>query len=239
MSLQNLFNQFMGIADGSAQNARNSTQGIGDAMNKLSSNLPGGLVGGAAAGGIMALLIGNKPARKLAGKVAGYGGAALLGGLAYKAYQNWQQGETGPAGTPTAATSGATRYADVIEPPERQQPVAELTIIKAMIAAAKSDGHIDATEQDRIFQIMERMDLPNDLKGQVFDLLRQPITVQELAASTQTMEQRSEVYLSSCMVIDLDHPSERGHLNDLAVALNLPRGLTDQLELQAQEVVAA
>jgi len=34
------------------------------------------------------LLLGNKSAREIAGKAASYGGAAVLGGLAYKAFQN-------------------------------------------------------------------------------------------------------------------------------------------------------
>ena len=45
-----------------------------------------------AAGGLLGLLLGNKKARKMAGGVAGYGAAAALGALAFKAYQNWQSG---------------------------------------------------------------------------------------------------------------------------------------------------
>jgi uncharacterized membrane protein YebE (DUF533 family) len=90
MNLQNLLNQFLGT-NGADFSSGNTAQKTGASFNKLSSNIPGGLVGGTAAGGIMALLMGNKSARKFAGKAATYGGAALLGGLAYKAFQNWQQ----------------------------------------------------------------------------------------------------------------------------------------------------
>ena len=145
MNLQNLVNQFLGSGS-SNSSADDTSQGIGDTLNKISGNIPGGLVGGAAAGGIMALLIGNKSARKMAKKAAGYGGAAVLGGLAYKAYQNWQQNSAAGGGAP--AGTGDFQQ-DSIEPPESQQPVSEMTIIKAMIAAAKSDGHIDAQEQER------------------------------------------------------------------------------------------
>ena len=235
MNLQNLFDQFLGTNSG-ANGAGDRGQGVGDTLNKMSSNIPGGLVGGAAAGGIMALLIGNKSARKMAKKVAGYGGAAVLGGLAYKAYQNWQQNNSEAAGSGTPETGGLPR--ESIEPPERQQPVSEMTLVKAMIAAAKSDGHIDAREQERIFQATDQLGLPADMKGMVFDYLREPITVHELALEAGTTEHKSEVYLASCMVIELDHPSERSHLDELAAALNLPRGLTDQLELQARQAVA-
>ena len=70
-------NQFIGQGD-TTSSAANSANGIGDSLNKLGDKLPGGLAGGAAAGGIMALLMGNKSDRKFAGKAAGYGGDACL-----------------------------------------------------------------------------------------------------------------------------------------------------------------
>ena len=92
MSLQNLITQFTGNAPNASHQA-----GGGDSDNPLEaikSAIPGGLAGGIAAGGVMALLMGNKSARKLAGKAAAYGGTALLGGLAYKGYQNWKQNQS-------------------------------------------------------------------------------------------------------------------------------------------------
>jgi hypothetical protein len=51
-----------------------------------------GVAGGLAAGGLLGMLIGNKKARKksgkLAGGVVGYGGAAALGALGYRAPQS-------------------------------------------------------------------------------------------------------------------------------------------------------
>jgi uncharacterized membrane protein YebE (DUF533 family) len=236
MDLQNLLNQFLGTV-GNAAGADNQSQGSDTPLSTISQNIPGGLVGGAAAGGLMALLIGNKSARKMARSVAGYGGAAVLGGLAYKAYQNWQRNSSAAVGSRVA--QNGTPQREAIEPPERQQPVSEMTLIKAMIAAAKSDGHIDAQEQNLIFQATDQLDLPADKKGMVFDCLRHPVTVAELASEARTAEHKAEVYLASCMVIELDHPSERGHLDELAAALDLPRGLTEQLEMQARQAVAA
>lgn len=66
---------------GAAQN-KGASSGIGSLLS--------GAGGGALAAGAMGLLLGNKKARKVGGKVAVYGGLAALGVLAYKAYGNWQ-----------------------------------------------------------------------------------------------------------------------------------------------------
>jgi len=60
---------------------------------------------------------------------------------------------------------------------------------------------------------------------------------EELAVGAATIEQRSELYLASCLVIDPDHPSERAHLEQLAAVLELPEGLAQQLQWQAQHVM--
>lgn len=117
-------------------------------------------------------------------------------------------------------------------------PDFQLTLIKAMIAAAKADGHIDATEQQRIFKAVEQMDVSTEIKGVIFDLLHQPVSIQELAAGAISMEQKSELYLASSLVIDPDHPLEQAHLDQLANALQLPLEFAQQLQLQAQQAMA-
>lgn len=236
MNLQNLLNQFIGSNDANTLSG-DKAQGIGDTLNKMSGNIPGGLVGGAAAGSIMALLIGNKSARKFAGKAATYGGAALLGGLAYKAFQNWQQNSSDLTGAGTGSSTTTVPTEQDFISSEVMQPAFELTLIKAMIAAAKADGHIDNIEQQRIFKAVEQMNLSSEMKGMVFDLLQQPVTVEELVKGVDKVEQKSELYLASCLAINPDHPSEQAHLDHLAAALELPQGLTHELQWQAQKAV--
>jgi uncharacterized membrane protein YebE (DUF533 family) len=186
----------------------------------------------------MTLLVGNKSARKFAGKAATYGGAAVLGGLAYKAFQNWQQNGNSQAGAAAGSANSAIPDRDAFAIDGELPPAFELTLIKAMIAAAKADGHVDAVEQQRIFKAVEQMDLSVETKGRVFDLLRQQISVEELAGGADSMEQKSELYLASCLAIDPDSPSEQAHLERLAAALQLPDGLTDELHRQALNEVA-
>ena len=238
MSLQNLLNQFLGSSNKAPSSSRTKGQDFGETLNSLSSGIPGGLAGGAAAGGIMALLIGNKSARKFAKKAAGYGGAALLGGLAYRAYQQWQNNNAELESSTGPTDQASSPEQAFIAPPEKLEPAFELTLIKAMIAAAKADGHIDDEEQQRIFQAVEKMDLSTELKGRVFDYLQRQISAEELAREAATLEQKSELYLASCMAIEPDTPSERAHLDALASALLLPQGFAQQLEAQVREALA-
>ena len=236
MNLQHLLNQLTG-SGGTASGSGNSAPGISDTLSRLGGQLPGGLAGGAAAGGLMALLMGNRSARKFVGKAATFGGAALLGGMAYKAYSNWQHNK-GRTTAWSGTANGAPAPGDVSIPVDTEAPDFQLQLIKAMIAAAQADGHIDAVERQHIFKAVAEMDLPAEVKGIIFDLLQQPIAVEELAAGAATIEQRSEIYLASCLVIKPDQPSEQAYLGQLEAALELPEGLAEQLEWQAQRVMA-
>jgi uncharacterized membrane protein YebE (DUF533 family) len=238
--MQNLLSQFLGSSGQPSSAAQTENNGIGGTLSNLTSQIPGGLVGGAAAGGIMALLMGNKSARKIAGKAATYGGAAMLGGLAFKAFQNYRQNnqvQNQPVPEKTAGSSTPTNFhQQAIAHSDDSQTRFELTLMKAMIASARADGHIDADEQQKIFKAVEDMALSSEEKGMVFDWLQSDISVQEIASSVSSPELRSEIYLASCLVINPDQASERAHLNQLSSALELPQELTQELEWQANQV---
>ena len=239
MNINNLLNQFLGAVDTSQEGQKGQSEGLTNKHSGMANAIPGGLAGGAAAGGITALLMSNKSARKYAGKAAKYGGAAMLGGLAFKGFQNWRSHNP-----PSAHSINDTQQLDnskldqqAIEDYSRNtHSDGELTVIvKAMIAAAKADGHIDAQEQQRIFQAVEKMDLSAEEKGIVFDSLQKDISIHELVNGIDSLELKTEMYLASCLVLDIDQPSERKHLDELGIALALPKELLLQIEWQAQE----
>ncbi len=223
-----LFEQFLG----SGQNTSQGQAGMGG-MGQGGAG-KGSFVKGAAAGGILGLLVGNKKMRKMAGGMIGYGGAAAAGALAYKAYQNWQQGKQ-VATAPVASPADMNNVDPKFLPNADHSPASQsfsLTLITAMIAAAKADGHIDAQEQSTIFEQVEKMSLDAESKGFVFDALRKPVDLDALVASTQGIEQASEVYLVSRAAIDIDHPAERAYLEVLAHRLQLPAELVAHLDHQ-------
>jgi uncharacterized membrane protein YebE (DUF533 family) len=226
-----LLAQFLGAnATGSLRQAG------GAAKQQLDSLGLGGFGGGAAVGGLLGLMLGGKKLKKMAKGTVGYGGAAIAGALAYKAYQNWQQGKA--AATAPVATSADTgqvvrEFAVDANPAADGRPF-PLALIQAMIAAANADGHIDATEQRALFEQVEKLGLDAESKAFVFDALARPADLKAIAASARGIEQASELYLVSRLAIDVDHPAERAYLEALSHTLNLPAELVAHLDRQAE-----
>lgn len=67
------------------------------------------------------------------------GGAAALGGLAYKLYQDWQAQQSSPA--------QPTQPLDTLQGNALDARAALL--VRAMVAAARADGHIDSAEREK------------------------------------------------------------------------------------------
>lgn len=194
---------------------------------------------GAATGGILGLLLGSKKGRKMAGGTLKYAGLAAAGVMAWKAYQGWQQGRS--PGQAAPATE-----ADLQQLDPRFSPVAaaangepfQLSLMRAMIGAAKADGHVDAAEQQRIFEQVEQLGLAADEKALVFDMLSAPVSLGDIVASARGPEHAAELYLASRLVIDPDQAAEQAYLEALAHRLQLPAELVAHLESQARQGMA-
>ena len=242
MDPKKLLEQFLGPDAG---------QSASGAVKSAKDNLAGSGLGGLAVGGLLGVLLGNKKARKTIGKMAGgavgYGGAAALGALAYRAYQNYQTSQpdqTSPSGAPSPAHGTPALPApseEAFHPgnaPARDGRPFELALVKAMIAAANADGHIDADEQRHIFDQVGKLPLDAEDKAFVFDALGSPPSLQDVASLTEGPEQAAALYLASRLAIDPDHPMEKAYLEALASRLSLPVELVTHLEGQVAAVQA-
>lgn len=229
-----LLNDFLGAGGGMAGSVAERFGGAGSGQGK------GGDFGkyatGAAVGGIAALLMGSKVVRNIGGAALGYGGAAVLGGLAYKAWQDWQAGKAAqPVAasiTPPALPPPGSRF-DLSAHAAGDGHDSHLAIVRAMIAAAKADGHIDAAEQKALFERIGTLGLDAEAKAFVMDELGRPLDIAEIAALASSPEQAAELWLASRIAVDPDDPRERAYLDDLATRLKLPPDLVAHLEGQA------
>lgn len=182
-----------------------------------------GQMQGALAGGALGLLLGNKKVRKYGGKAA----AAALGGLAYKLYQDWQAQQAAPA-QPTHPISGLEGNA---------LDARAALLVRAMVAAARADGHIDGAERQKIQEYLTEQGQSDTARWIDAELAR-PLDPHALAREVTDMELATEVYLASLLAIEVDHFMERGYLDELARALKLDDNLKGSIERQVAQLGA-
>jgi len=264
MDINRLVQGVLGGGAGAASGTASQVKQVAErGLGGLAGALPGGALGGAAAGGLVAMLLGSKKARKLGGKAPTYGGLAVVGGLAYKAWRDHrasQEATQGPAPAPSAPTSGAPTSGAPTSgapmsgptaslPPEQAfDPATQvdvtgqdmrLGLIRAMISAAKADGHIDADEHAKLRQQIESSGLAADEKGFVLDAMgaeSDPIAIASLAADEP---QSVEIYVASALAIDIDTPEERRYMERLGDALRLPMDIRQRLEAEVAQAKAS
>jgi uncharacterized membrane protein YebE (DUF533 family) len=185
--------------------------------------------------GIAAALLGTKTGRKLAGNVATVGGIAAVAGLGYLAYKNYKSGQSpqaAPQPQPASAEPVALPPPDSafsIQSPQLSNDFA-LTLVRAMIAAAKADGHIDPSERANIMDKIHAVDLGGEAEAFIRDELANPVDIDDLVRAARTEEQKVELYTATRLTIDPDTRAERGYLDMLAGRLGLPDALIDHID---------
>jgi uncharacterized membrane protein YebE (DUF533 family) len=190
----------------------------------IGSLIPGGTLGKL---GLLALLLGTTTRGGGRSPLLRAGGLAVLGTLAYKAYQNWQASQSG--GQTAASTPAAAQEAS---------STAKLNLIRAMISAAKADGHLDSEETKRIQDAIAAHDLDSEAKAFLLDALSAPSDAGSIAQLAQNQQQACEIYLASRLVIGDDTPEERRYMEQLAAGLKLPSTLTGQLDREVKSSAA-
>lgn len=197
-----------------------------------------------AAGALVAVLLGTDTGRKVTGSALKIGGLAAIGGLAYKAYQNYKAGNA-PEATPAAPDAEPQLLpppaTDAFNPSQAPQGETEfaLTLVRAMIAAAKADGHIDDDERSKISDKLGRAGIGPEAEQFLMEELNSPLNLDALVASAQTEAQKVELYTASRLAIDPDTRAERGYLDLLAGRLQLPDALVDHVEATVASVKVA
>ena len=185
-----------------------------------------------AAGAIAAVLLGTGAGRQVTGSVLRMGGLAAIAGLAYKAYQNYNSGAE-PAATPSEKPELLAPPADTgFDPADAPQGENEfaLTLVLAMISAARADGHIDAEERGRIGDRLKLSGMGEEEGAFLVRELERPVDLDALVASASTEAQRVELYTASRLAIEPETRAERGYLDMLAGRLQLPDALVDHIE---------
>ena len=186
----------------------------------------GGMLGsdfgkGTLAGGALGLLLGrNKATRKL----ATYGGLAALGMMAYRAYGDYKA-QQGAAVQPQTV--------DRLPPP--QAGLHGEAILRALVAAAKADGHLDARERQVIEGEFARIAPEAEVQHWLKAELDKPLDPAEVARTASTPEIASEMYLASLVAADEQNFMERAYLDELARQLGIDDALKQRLEQEFRD----
>ena len=181
----------------------------------------GGLLGGILGGGRSA---GGDAQGRAAGGV-NYAALASLGMMAFQAYQNWQRSQT-------AAPQPAMRTVDQLSGAEAEGH--SHAILRALIAAAKADGRIDAQEEQLIYTEIKRHTDDPQLQQWLDEEVSKPLDAAEVAQSARDPAMAAEMYLASVMLVDDQQAAERAYLDELASALQIDPTLQVHLEQQAK-----
>lgn len=222
-----------------------AASGAGQAMRRDDM---GKYATGAAVGGVLGLLLGTRRGRSLGGQAVKLGSVAAIGALAYKAWQDWQAqqqaaGAAGSAGAAAGVAGGAGAAVGAAAPrrfealPAPEQEAHSRAILKALIAAAKSDGHLDDRERGLVEAELQRLDAAAAdpaLRPWIEAELRRPIDPAEVAAAATTPDLASEMYIASLLAVDETTPMERAYLDELARQLRLAPALKAQLEARVR-----
>ena len=223
-----------------------------------SNGLVGKMLGGMATKNFAAGLLTGGVATSLLGggkdtveTIAKVGGLALLGTLAYKAFGNYQQQKAAGGNASmvdavkSSATGMATQASSLIsgllaghQTPATSLPASAapantelpLAIIRAMIAAAKADGHMDAAETQKIMGQLESAGVGAQEKALLMQEMANTQDVSNIAAGIKTPEESAQVYLAALLVCDSQCVREQDYLASLAKALKLEPAFTASLQ---------
>lgn len=196
-----------------------------------------------ATGAIAAILLGTSTGRSLTGSALKIGGAAAVAGLAWKAWQNYQDGKS-----PDQSRQEASGHPDLLPPPAETafDPAAApqgeeeftLALVRAMIAAARADGHVDDAEREQIAGKLALSGLDHDAADFINRELASPLDLDLIVAAAKTDAQKAELYTASRLTIRPDSRAERGYLDLLAGRLGLPDALIDHIEATVEGATA-
>lgn len=228
MNTSDLLEQLLRGQSGSAS----SGGGLGGLLGGLlkgtsTGNASGGGGLGGLLGGLGGLLRGAPVGGTTQARSGGMNYAALasLGMAAFQAYQAWQRQQA-------SAPQQAIQTVDQLDGPEAEAH--SHALLRALIAAAKADGKIDAQEQQMISAEIGRHTDDPQLQQWLDAEVAKPLNAADFAEYARDPAVASEIYLASVMLVNDQQQDERRYLDELAGQLQLDPDLQLHLEQQAK-----
>ena len=224
--------------------------GLGDIIGSLGGMLGGGQSGGAAGSSGMGGLGGVLG--EVLGSLGGSQGGALgnLGALAGAILGGGQTGQTDRravgggtlamlASLAIAALRKAGQHPETLPrslfEPESEEDYAALEndariIVRAMISAAKADGHIDNAEIKKIIGKLQEDGLTEEEKAFFIEEANKPLDIDEVVSlAGDRPDLAAQIYTASLLAIEVDTPAEQQYMQQLAERLGLDPRVTEHI----------
>lgn len=146
---------------------------------------------------------------------------ALLGTLAYKAYQSYQQRRDAAPVAQPVWPGPVTPSPEQGDTADRLSDSDAKTLIRAMVAAANADGHVDAQEEQRIHRVLAQAGASAEDRHFVADAIRSPAGIDELVGAARDPEMASHIYAASLLGMGEHSTVNQAYLRYLASRLSL------------------
>jgi uncharacterized membrane protein YebE (DUF533 family) len=157
----------------------------------------------------------------------GAGALALLGAIAMKALRGGS-----PQGSQkldsAANLVGGPREPSIAEQQQQDQSLANL-IVKAMLNAAKADGHIDEDELQKVVGELQGDGITQAEREFVLEEVRKPMSTAEIVRAVPNRQVGAQVYAASLLAIEIDTPAEKAYIQQLARDLGLDSQAVNQI----------
>ena len=196
-----------------------------------------GMKKGAIAAGVLALMLGTGAGRRVTGSALKIGSLAAIGGIGWKAYQNWLS-EKEQENQDVKDMASNAKVIPINELDETEANARSEVLLKAMIAAAKADGHINNKEITAIEEQIVKLSLSENVAQLLQEEIKKPLDVKEVAALAENQAMAAEIYLVSAVVTDKENSMEKDYLSELAKEMRLPDALVVQLQTVKEDEVA-
>ncbi len=229
---EGMLGQILGNIAGGNQGSQSAGM-LGGLMDMAKDMLAGGSQGASqnplASGGLGAL------AGALFGGGSRSGGAlkgAAIGIIASLAMQAFKNMNRKPQGSSMGFMENDLPLG--ARPPQNPHEEQELEntsaiILKAMINAAKADGHIDQQEMEKLLGKLKESGADPEMQQFVIQEMQKPLDLDELVQDIPNEAVAAQAYLAALFTIEVDTEAERQFLNELASRTGLDQGVVSQL----------
>lgn len=222
MDFTGILNQVLNAGQQISRQRSNDTFNTDSGTN---NNMLKKIGGGAAAVGLLSMLLGKSGNKGFGQGALELGSIAAIGSMAYSAWKKYRA-ENNNKRLPEQHFA-APDTLSVQKSNDNSQ-----LLIKAMIAAAAADGRIDAAESHAI--TAEIGNTNPDIQAWIQQQINNPPTPQSIAREVNgDISLASQIYLASRIVCDDLDRKEIIYLHELAEALHLDDALVEKLEAQA------